>query len=73
MEKQLEKSKGASILPGGVSAADLHFEPWITQHEYAGLKLDEYPNIAKWLKGMKGMKEVQAAYKKIQDAPKPGE
>lgn len=56
------------MLPGGLSAVDLHFEPWVRQHEFAGLNIDKYTNLSKWLSRMKGMKEVQAAYKKIQDA-----
>lgn len=68
IEGQLAKSNGDSILPGGVSAVDLHFEPWVRQHEFAGLSIDKYTNLSKWLKKMKGMKEVEAAYKKTQDA-----
>lgn len=73
VEKQLEKSKGESILPGGITAADLHFLPWIKQHEYAGLKLDDYPNLAKWLKTLMERKEVSEGYRKIFSAPKAGE
>lgn len=73
VETQLAKSNGSSILPGGISAVDLHFEPWVRQYKFAGLKLDDYPNLAKWLEKVGGMKEVKQAYEKIQQAPKPGE
>lgn len=71
IEGQLAKSGGESILPGKITAADVHFYPWILQYEYAGLSLDSYPNLAKWFKNMKEMKEVKAAYQKIEQAPKP--
>lgn len=71
VEGQLAKSDGRSILPGGITAADLHFYPWVYQHEFAGLSLKDYPNLAKWLEGMKGLKQVKAAYEKIEKASKP--
>lgn len=71
IESQLAKTGGKSILPRGITAADLHFEPWVRQYQNAGLSLDKYPNLAKWLKGMDAMKEVQEAYRKIKEAPKP--
>lgn len=73
VETQLAKSKGASILPGGITAVDLHFEPWVRQHKFAGLSLDKYPNLAKWLESLGERQEVKEAYRKIQEAPKPGE
>ena len=71
VDKQLEKSGGKSILPGGITSADLHFETWVRQHEYAGLSLEKYPNLAKWLENMKSMEAVKLAYEKINNAPKP--
>jgi len=69
MEGQLKRSGGSSILSNDhITAVDLHFEPWVRQHQYAGLSLDKYPHIEKWLSGMKSKKEVQAAYEKIKDA-----
>lgn len=64
----MQKSGGASVIPGAVTAVDYHFEPWIRQHEYAGLSLDKYPNIKKWLEAMGKRDEVEAAYKKIQSS-----
>lgn len=73
VEGQLGKTGGRSILEGGISAADLHFEPWVRQHEFAGLSLERYPNLRKWLEGMGGREEVREAYRKIKEAGKPGE
>ncbi|KAF1359847.1 thioredoxin-like protein [Lizonia empirigonia] len=68
LEGQLKKTNGKSILPGGVSAVDAHYEPWVRQHEHAQVPLDAYPTVKKWLEKMKGLQEVKNAYKKIQEA-----
>ncbi|KAI4745203.1 thioredoxin-like protein [Aureobasidium sp. EXF-12298] len=68
LEGQLKKTGGESILPGGYTAVDAHFEPWVRQHAYAQLSLDDYPMVSKWLKKYGETEEVKAAYKKIQDA-----
>ncbi|KAF2222279.1 glutathione S-transferase [Elsinoe ampelina] len=72
IEGQLKKTGGESFLPGGISYVDLHYEPWIRQYEFAGLSLDEYPNLKKWLGKMKELEVVKRAYKKVADAPEPG-
>ncbi|KAI1384768.1 glutathione S-transferase [Hypoxylon trugodes] len=71
LEGQLKKTGGESILPGGITAVDLHFEPWVRQHAYAQISLDPYPTVKKWLEKMGNLKEIQDAYKKIKEAPKP--
>ncbi|KAF9692854.1 hypothetical protein EKO04_009312 [Ascochyta lentis] len=70
LEGQLKKTNGESILPGGISAVDAHYEPWVRQHEYAQVPLDGYPTVQKWLEKVKGLDEVKKAYKKIQEASK---
>lgn len=71
VEKQLERSGGQSILGGGgMSVVDIHFEPWVRQHEHAGLSLDKYPKLKGWLDGMKNQKEVVEAYWRIKEAAK---
>jgi glutathione S-transferase len=65
LEGQLQKSGGSSILPGKVTAVDFHFEPWVRQHSFAGLSLDDYPTVTKWLGQIGTRKEVQQAYTKI--------
>lgn len=71
LEGQLEKSGGGSVLPGGYTSADVHFYPWVYQYKFAGLSLDKYPNIAKWLNGFSEKHEVKAADERIEQAPKP--
>lgn len=66
LEGQLKKSGGSSILPSRVTAVDYHFEPWVRQHGFAGLSLENYPLITKWLGLMGCREEVREAYCKIQ-------
>ena len=62
---QLEKSGGESILPGGFTAVDAHFYPWILQHSFAQLSLDKYPKVKTWLEKIGSRKDVKEAYDKI--------
>lgn len=65
LEGQL-KHGGKFILPGSsLSAVDIHVYPWVYQHGFAGLSLDNYPNVKKWLDTIGQMKEVKAAYEKV--------
>lgn len=68
LEGQLKKSGGRSILPGRITAVDYHFEPWVRQYEFAGLSLDKYPNIARWLREITASEEVRQAYTKVKGA-----
>lgn len=61
----------SSILPGGITAVDLHYEPWVRQHSYAQVNLDPYPAVAKWLSNMIELPEIQRAYQKIKQSPHP--
>ncbi|KAJ5558197.1 Glutathione S-transferase/chloride channel C-terminal [Penicillium sp. DV-2018c] len=63
---QLKKSGGESVLPGRVTAVDYHFEPWVRMHEFAGLSLENYPLVWKWLQLMGTREEVREAYLKVQ-------
>lgn len=65
LEGQLGKSDGVSVLPGGFSAVDVHFYPWVCQYKYAGLKLDDYPKIGKWVENIGRMPAVKEAYEKV--------
>lgn len=65
LEGQLKKTDGCSVLPGKVTVVDYHFEPWVRQYNFAGLSLDKYPFIEKWLGEMATRDEVQQAYTKI--------
>ncbi|KAJ5804468.1 uncharacterized protein N7518_000771 [Penicillium psychrosexuale] len=65
LEGQLKKTRGESIVPSRVTAVDYHFEPWVRAYSYAGLSLDNYPLIKKWLGLMAAREEVQEAYVKV--------
>jgi len=73
LEGQLQKTDGESILPGGITAVDAHYEPWVRQHAFAQVSIDKYSNLSKWLGKMKELDAVKKAYETIQQAPKPGE
>ena len=68
LEGQLVRSGGESILPSGISSVDCHYQPWVKPAEYAGVSLDNYPHIRKWLAVMDQEQAVQDAYQKIKDA-----
>lgn len=68
LQGQLEKTGGESVLPGGFTAVDAHYEPWVRQHQYAELSLDEYPLVKKWLQKVGDLPQVRRAYAKIQNA-----
>lgn len=71
LEGQLQKSVGMSILPSRVTAVDFHFLPWVKSYSFAGLSLEKYPLIKKWLGLMEAREDVQEAYAKIHNtAPK---
>ena len=65
LEGQLKKSSGESVLETGYSAVDMHFYPWVFQHEYAGLDIGKYPLMKRWLERVGNRPEVKAAYEKI--------
>ncbi|KAI9879948.1 MAG: hypothetical protein M1830_006256 [Pleopsidium flavum] len=65
LEGQLKKTDGKSVLEKGFTAVDAHFYPWVFQYEYAGLSLDEYPMVKKWLENVGQRSEIKAAYEKV--------
>ena len=70
LEEQLKRSKGESVLPQGFSAVDAHFYPWVYQYTYAQMKIDNYPNIQKWLDTIGKMPAVKEAYERIPNGEK---
>ena len=70
LEGQLKKTEGKSILPGGVTAVDLHYYPWLRQSEFMGVEWSKYPYIERWIGNMAAIKEFSAAYEKLQVAAK---
>ncbi|KAJ5757704.1 uncharacterized protein N7511_006398 [Penicillium nucicola] len=67
LEGQLKKTGGESVLNGRVSVVDYHFEPWLHSYMLAGLSLDKYPLIKKWLALMQTREEVKEAYFRIRE------
>lgn len=70
LEGQLGTSGGESVLPGGFSAVDAHFYPWVNQYTYAQLKLDKYPKIQKWLSVIGQIAAVKEAYERVPNGEK---
>lgn len=70
LEGQLGGSGGESVLPGGFGAVDAHFYPWVSQYGYAGLKLDSYPGIQKWLEVIRKVPAVKKAYERVSSGEK---
>jgi glutathione S-transferase len=68
VERQLEKTGGDSILPGGITSVDVHYEPWVRRPDYIQVSLDEYPFIQRWLRRMSNEKAVQDGYQRIRDS-----
>ena len=66
LEGHLQRHKGRFILPGEMmSSVDAHFYPWIKGAAFAGIDLELYPSVKKFLEHMAGLPEVNAAYEKI--------
>ena len=65
LEGQLKKRSGKSMLETGYSVVDMHFCPWVFQHEYAELDIGMYQLMKRWLERAGNGSEVKAAYEKI--------
>ena len=65
LEGQLKEAGSGYVLPQGFGVVDVHFYPWVKQYGFAGLSLEKYPLIGKWLETVGGMEEVKAAYEKV--------
>ncbi|MCJ1361206.1 hypothetical protein MMC16_000304 [Acarospora aff. strigata] len=70
LENQLKKSDGRSMLEKGYTAVDMHFYPWLLQHDYAGCSVDSYPNVKKWLDSMAQRPDIKAAYENVKKGEK---
>jgi glutathione S-transferase len=70
LEGQLAKTNAKSVLPGGVTAVDLHYYPWLRQGEFIGLSFEQYPSVQKWLANMVAIKEFNDAYDRLQESAK---
>ena len=65
LERQLSKSGGESVLETGYGAVDVHFYPWVFQHEHAQLDIGKYPMMKRWLERVGSRPKVKAAYEMI--------
>jgi GST-like protein len=56
LEKQLQ---GQEYLCGDYSIADMATFPWVDLHDWAGVSIDDLPNVRGWLARMRGRPAVQ--------------
>ena len=57
-----ERLDGREFVAGDYSIADMACYPWIVPHERHGQKLDEFPNLRRWLFAIAERPAVQRAY-----------
>ncbi|KAF3921816.1 Glutathione-S-transferase [Arthrobotrys entomopaga] len=58
--KEQEEGKGSGFIVGEhISIADITSFGWATSAEWAGIELDEFPYVQKWIKAVEGMAEVE--------------
>jgi GST-like protein len=50
-------------LAGAYSIADIASFPWIYRHEWQGIAIEDYPNVARWFKAIKARPAVQRGLK----------
>lgn len=68
LEGHLKKHGGKWIIAGETpNVVDFHYEPWLRQYEFAGLSLDEYPNVKAWLQRVQALPELKKAYEKVKN------
>ena len=48
-----------AFLAGDYSIADMACYPWVAQHDWSGLTLDDYPNLARWFETVGDRPAVQ--------------
>ncbi|KAI9828673.1 MAG: hypothetical protein M1832_001776 [Thelocarpon impressellum] len=65
LEGQLKASDGRSVLPSGFSAVDAHYYPWVNLWSMAGVVIDDFPLIKKWLATTAERSDVRAAVEKV--------
>ena len=70
LEGQLAKTDSKSILPGGMTAVDVQYYPWVRQTDFLGVSHERYPFIKKWVENMGANEGFKAAYDKLQEAAK---
>lgn len=63
MDKRLSNRE---FLAGDYSIADIASYPWIVPYELQGQKLEDYPNLKRWFKSIKGRPATIRAYEKAE-------
>jgi GST-like protein len=60
-------------LGGDYSIADMACYPWVVPWERQGQKIDDFPNLKRWLKAIEARPATQRAYAKAKEVnPNPG-
>ena len=62
LDRRLE---GREYLAGDYSIADIAVFPWTARYEWQGIALDEFPNVARWYRGIE---QRPAAARGMEDA-----
>ncbi|MCU0837998.1 MAG: glutathione binding-like protein [Rhodospirillales bacterium] len=53
---------GREFIAGDYSIADMASYPWIVPHRRQGLRLEDFPNVARWFAAIRARPAVQRAY-----------
>ncbi|MFN3891664.1 MAG: glutathione S-transferase N-terminal domain-containing protein [Beijerinckiaceae bacterium] len=61
LDGQLAKNE---FLVGDYSIADMCCYPWVVNHEWHQVRLDEFPNVRRWFETIRARPAVQVAYEK---------
>jgi glutathione S-transferase len=65
LEAQLRKTDGKSVYERGYGVVDWHFYPWVYQHGFAGISIDKYLTLKKWLSDIGERPVVKRAYEAV--------
>ncbi len=55
------------FIAGDYSIADMASYPWIVPHKRQGLRLEDFPNVARWFAAIRARPAVQRAYARADD------
>ncbi|KAF3913813.1 Glutathione-S-transferase [Orbilia brochopaga] len=68
VERQLarQKEKGSDwIVADRMTIADIAWLPWSRANGFAGIKMEEFPNLKAWVERMQEVKEVKHVYETV--------
>jgi GSH-dependent disulfide-bond oxidoreductase len=69
LDKQL---RGHEFIAGDYSIADMACYPWMSGHEQQQMRIDEFPEVKRWLAAIRARPATQRAYargKEVSDGP----